>query len=141
MGFTEEYSKLQPEQLCQKHSVMYRGICPNCVDAVDPTPARLPLTLYAQKTPSGDVRLFRRDGSIMVTAWSPYQSGCPTHRTKWIRLNCYRWRLVWLPGQCLGDQYSESEDYKIIKQHGDLSRSRFRKPRQPVGVAKPRLSR
>jgi hypothetical protein len=138
MGFTEDYSKTQPEQLCAKHSIMYRGICPLCVEKIDPSPPHLPATLYAQKTPSGDVRLFHRDGSIMVTAWSPYQSGCPTHRNNWVTVNCYRWRLVWLPGVSLGDAYSESEDSRIVRQYGSGAPSK--KPSR-THAAKPRLTR
>jgi hypothetical protein len=134
MGFTEDYSKVQPEQLCEKHSIMYRGVCPMCADKLDPKSPESPLTLYAQKTPSGDVRLFRRDGSIMVTSWSQYQSGCPTHRNKWVTVNCYRWRLMWLPGVCSADQYSESGDSEIIRQYGVPRRQRS-------AAKKPRLTR
>lgn len=130
----------QAQQLCEKHSIMYSGVCPICVDKLDANPPRLPLTLYAQKTPSGDVRLFHKDGSIAAGAWSPYQSGCPTARSKMVTLNCYRWRLVWLPGVCPADQYSESENAKILRQYGGGPKGKGRTSSRPR-TARPRLSR
>lgn len=118
MGFTEEYSKVQPERVCGDHNVRYRGVCPVCVDRLDPNAPWMPGTLYAQKTPSGDVRLFTRTGEIKITAWSPYKSGCPKRNSKSVVVNGVKWRLVWLPGVAVADQYSESEDSKIIRQYG-----------------------
>lgn len=57
-----------------------------------------PLTVYAQKLPSGDVSIYRdkerTNGFCTIQKW---RASCPTRRNKWITLNCYRWRLEWLP--------------------------------------------
>lgn len=91
MGFTEEYSKVQPERVCGDHNVRYRGVCPVCVDRLDPNAPWMPGTLYAQKTPSGDVRRLPKaqleigggewcEMEACVASWS---SGCgPIQRVR-----------------------------------------------------------
>lgn len=56
------------------------------------------LPVYALKTPEG-VRIFRDPGMRKhFCTFSPENHArVPDRRNKYVTLNCYRWRLVWLP--------------------------------------------
>jgi len=55
------------------------------------------LTVYARKIPEG-VAIFR--DAAAQTAFCTFTHAnhhkVPDRRNKWVTLNCYRWRLVWL---------------------------------------------
>lgn len=59
---------------------------------------KLPLPVYARKTDSG-VAIFRDpDASNLFCHFQRRNHAIvPDRRFKYVTLNCYRWRLVWLP--------------------------------------------
>lgn len=56
-----------------------------------------PLTLYAERLENGDVAIYG-DASKQThrCTFARWRSDRPTRRNRWLMLNCYRWRLVWL---------------------------------------------
>ena len=55
-------------------------------------------TLYARRTKGGPVHIFR--DSEALSHFASFELGHPQrprHGRKWITLNCYRWKLEWLP--------------------------------------------
>lgn len=64
------------------------------------------LTLYAQRMPAKaapgeyDVCVYAdRAGKTLKGRFAWYLSSKPTRRNKYVMLNCYRWRLEWLPAR------------------------------------------
>jgi len=45
-----------------------------------------------------DVQIYRdRRAKKRFARFGWFMSNCPTRRNKYVTLNCYRWRLEWLP--------------------------------------------
>jgi hypothetical protein len=61
------------------------------------------LTVYARKALTGDKRRYGvavyRDAAAtdLFVRFDWHRSDRPNKRRRWLMLNCYRWRLVWLP--------------------------------------------
>lgn len=59
---------------------------------------KTPLTLYARRTKGGSVDIFRDSAATnQFCSFDMHRSDRPRHGRKWITLNCYRWKLEWLP--------------------------------------------
>jgi hypothetical protein len=57
------------------------------------------LNVYAQKTIVGGVKIFRdKDRKEEFCHINALASDIPDRRNKYIILNCYKWRIVWLDG-------------------------------------------
>jgi len=54
------------------------------------------LTAYAQRMPSGNVYVTRKDGSLIGTFLAG-RSDTPTKRHRSVTINCARRPIVWLP--------------------------------------------
>lgn len=62
------------------------------------TPTLKALSVPSQDAPGkNDVHLY--DGHRLVARWPWWLSGIPTRRNKHVVINCYRWRLAWLPDE------------------------------------------
>jgi hypothetical protein len=59
-------------------------------------PARL--ALYARRTKGGPVHIFRdSECTNHFASFELHHPQRPRHGRKWLTLNCYRWKLEWLP--------------------------------------------
>ena len=55
------------------------------------------LELYAIKEQDGGATIYRDKAATNIAChFPPWRSDCPTRRNRWLMLNCYKWRLVWL---------------------------------------------
>ena len=69
------------------------------------------ITLYARKEPTADsvsrahglgdkqdvVLYADKECTRQKARWPWHLSNCPTRRNKFVTLNCWRWKLEWLP--------------------------------------------
>lgn len=56
------------------------------------------MTVYAVRQFNGDVHIYRdKDRQNHFCTFTRDRASKPTRRNRWINLNCYRWRLEWLP--------------------------------------------
>jgi len=61
------------------------------------TPRRY-LVVFARRTKGGPVRIFHDSGCTSLFAvFDLHHPQRPRHGRKWITLNCYRYKLEWLP--------------------------------------------
>jgi len=58
------------------------------------------LPIYLQKQPDGSVIAYhdrhQAKAKIMWAAWDKWNSQKPTRCNKWIHLNCWTWKAIWL---------------------------------------------
>lgn len=55
------------------------------------------LSVYARKRQGGDVEIYRDpEMTRPFCTFDRWRSSKPTKRNKWITLNCYRWKLIWI---------------------------------------------
>lgn len=69
------------------------------------TTTPLLLSIYAVKDSRGNVLVYKDPNRrVNVCAFEHWRSDRPTRRNRWLTINCYRYRLVWLDTVSEGTQ-------------------------------------
>ena len=53
------------------------------------------IPVYGKKNPDGSVTITRVNGEPFVK-YAPLDANKPDYRSKYVHLNCHKWRLVWI---------------------------------------------